>query len=107
MRLLERDKRLVYLHRAQPVTDAYGAVSLGWAPLGVELRAAVQPQASQLAALEYGQASGAMLLMLYDGPEPIALGDGVRVESKTTPDYKVVGLKTWGGHRAMDLEALV
>ena len=37
----------------------------------------------------------------------IALGDGVRVESKTTPDYKVVGLKTWGEHRAMDLEALV
>jgi len=104
MKLIERDKRTLYLRRRSTGTDAYGEPVPQWTE-PVTIRAACQPAAGALDAQIYGKRARAMYMLLYDGLEAIQAGDGlcIHVAAAAPPDYRVVAVQGWD-HQRVDAE---
>ena len=109
MRLIERDKRTIYLRpRLGGEKNEYNETVPGtqWGP-PVMIRAACQPAGGSLDAQIYGERVKSMITLFYAGPERIQPGDGlcVHVDSTVFPDYRVVSVQDWG-HRRIDAELI-
>lgn len=106
MRLMERDKRTLFLRaRRTNIDNPYHEPVHAWGE-PVAVRACVQPLSGGLEATLYGQRVTAMRAMLYDGVAAIREGDGVCVDvpGDTAPDYRVVSVQAWRGHRRVHIE---
>lgn len=96
-RLIERDKRDVYLRKAAGTLDSLRATTGDFVAEYTHLRAVIQPVDAKLAVMAYGLQSNNMRLMLYDGTVLLEQGDGVCVYVSVTdpPDYRVLGISPW------------
>ena len=106
MRLMERDKRTVYLRRKSAEKDAYGEPVTVWGkPLAI--RAACQPAGGALDAQIYGTRVKSMYTLFYDGTESIQPGDGlcIHVPDDAHPDYRVSAVQAWD-HLRIDAELI-
>jgi len=106
VRLVERGKRTVYLRaRGTSKANPYHEPTPVWGD-PVAIRACVQPMSGGLEASAYGQRVADMRLMLYAGIAAIREADGVCVDvpGGAEPDYKVVSVQAWSGHRRIAIE---
>lgn len=97
MRLREREKRTVALCPFTGMDDDVYTFAEG-----TSIRAAVYPLAGQLEAQIYGERVRLMRRMLYDGPERLSLGMGVKLEDGM---YRIVALESWA-HQTATLERI-
>jgi len=109
MRLLERDKRMLYLRRkVEGAKDEYNETIAGttWGE-PVMIRAACRSAAGALDAQIYGVRMKSMYTLFYTGPEQVQPGDGlcVHVTADEHPDYRVTAVQNWE-HRRIDAELI-
>ena len=106
MKLIERDKRTLYLRRRRAETDAYGEPVPAWGE-PVTIRAACQPAAGALDAQIYGKRARGMYVLFFDGLEAVEAGDGlcIHVAATAHPDYRVVAVQGWD-HQRVDAELI-
>jgi hypothetical protein len=105
---MEQGKRTVYIRRkTETGRDRYNEPIIEWgAP--TPIRAAIRPLRSVLDAQLYGQRVQRMLMLLYAGLEDITEGTCLCVDVAATdpPDYRVVSVAKWPGHRRLDVERI-
>ena len=106
MRLIERDKRTLFLRRRGTTTDAYGEPVPEWGE-PVTIRAVCQPAAGALDAQIYGKRVQAMYTLFFDGLEAVRAGDGlcIHVTASAHPDYRVTAVQGWD-HQRVDAELI-
>lgn len=97
MRLREADKRDVTLKPTGTPQD--GVYTWGE---GIAIRAVIRPLTGTIAAQMYGDKLSQTRLMLYEGPELLALGMGLCVEvpGEASCDYRITALEQWDHWRA-------
>lgn len=108
MRLIERDKRAVYLRvKGTDADNPYGEPIPVWGE-PVKIRACVQPVSGRLEATVSGQRVNAMHIMLYEGDAAFAEGDGVCMDvvPDGQPDYHIISVQQWQGHRRIQIERI-
>lgn len=105
MRLRQRDQRVVVIKKRIPVTEPDGTTYQDWEPVGQTIHANVQPAGGRAMAEVYGLRLAYMLTMIVPIDTPIQESDGVCIWD-SSPDYKVVAIKTWSQHKVVDLERI-
>ncbi|OMF54682.1 hypothetical protein BK138_16115 [Paenibacillus rhizosphaerae] len=104
MRLRERDKRPVTFKKRITVKEPDGTTYEDWDPIGETIRANVQPAGGRVMAEMYGERLAYMLTAYVEPGTTIPEASFVCVYTNPTPDYKVVAVRPWNGHRVIDLE---
>jgi hypothetical protein len=100
MRLNRKRLKLYKLKKKNIITDKNGYTSADFSSIG-NISAEVYPSSNHLQSDIYGNKTGEILNMLYDGNEEINIGDYVNI-SET--DYRVISKKTYTKHSAFELE---
>lgn len=104
MRLRERDKRPVTFKKSVPLTEPDGTTYEGWEQVGETIRLNVQPAGGGVMSTMYGERLVYMLTAYVEPGITIPEASFVCVYTNPTPDYKVVAVRPWSGHRVIDLE---
>lgn len=127
MRLRQRDKRLIVIRARVPMQEPDGTTSEGdwasedltwdgtqtaWEDTGIPWEGwrffgSVQPAGGRVMAEMYGDRLRYMVTAYVEGAPPIKERSGAWIgipESTPEPNYKVVAVRRWSGHTAIDLE---
>ena len=103
MRLRERDKRSVVFKSRITIKEPDATTYEGWDPVGVTIRGSVQPAGGRVMAEIYGERLAYMLTMYVEAQVSIPESTFACVHT-ADPDYKVVAVRPWNGHKVIDLE---
>lgn len=108
MRLRERDKRPVVFRERVPIKEPDGTTYEGWEPIGLILRGNVQPAGGRVMAEMYGERLAYMMTMYVEQAEGLeSFGVWLNVAAdRPEPDYKVIAVRPWQGHKIIDMEVL-
>lgn len=103
MRLRERDKKSVVFKARITIKEPDATTYEDWDPIGVTIRGNVLPAGGRVMAEMYGERLAYMLTMYVETPVIIPESSFACVYT-TEPDYKVIAVRPWNGHKVIDLE---
>lgn len=102
-----KNKKTYYLRKKGTVRDNEGGAYPGYADPQV-IKAYIYPASGKVQAEIYGDRLNYILNMLYDGTVALQEKDGicVNVEATEEPDYRVISIKSYSGHKLIELERI-
>jgi len=108
MRLCRRNQRIVVIKKRIFGKELDGTTYEDWEPIGVMMKANIQPAGGRMMTELYGLRLTYMLTMIVPIHVNIRELDGVCVFvlPDSLPDYKVIAVRTWSQHKALDLERI-